>query len=396
MQDFIGRPGTPAPENSRRFALTALWAVAVFTVGGATVGCGHGKVATTPLALPALMALDKGTQHSPSASLPARDDLVHRLILIGDAGDPAPLESALVSLGRWGDAAPEQTTVLFLGDNLYPAGLDAHDPARGKAILRRQVEATTASKIFLAGNHDWGSPRRVSTVEREEAYLESFGPTTDFLPKHGCPGPVARTLAPAGELAKPLTVIFIDLQWWHLDRDERPPCGAIETEADLLAALSAELEMRRDEWVIVASHRPIRSAGPHGTQPVASTGNSLSAWTRGILHLGGPWYVEALGRIANAMAAAPPLAAVGGHDHSLQVIQGGAAARYVIVSGAGAETKITGVTAIEGTYFAHAKTGFIVIDFRRTPSGDLVTAVVVESERDNPVFAMDLAEPATR
>ncbi len=371
-------------------AISTLCAVAAFTIVAVLAACGG---ETPPSGAIVGSTATQRAHHSPARSLPAREDLAYRLILIGDAGDPAPSENTLISLRGWGDAAPERTTVLFLGDNLYPAGLDTHDLARGKEILRRQVEATTAPKIFLAGNHDWGSPRSVSTVAREEAFLETFGATTDFLPKHGCPGPVARTLLPAGELTKPVTVIFLDLQWWHLDPDQRPICGAIETEAQMLAALALELEMRRDEWVIVASHRPLLTGGPHGARRHEPAGDSLASWFRRLWWLTDAWDVDALERVGSAMATAPPLAAVGGHDHSLQVIEGQAYAQFVIVSGAGANSKINAVEEIEGMHFGHAKTGFVVIDFRRSPAGDLVTLLVVETGREAPVFAMDLASP---
>ena len=50
------------------------------------------------------------------------------MLLIGDAGDSRDNAPTLEALGRWGNAHPGRTTVLFLGDNLYPQGLHEDDP----------------------------------------------------------------------------------------------------------------------------------------------------------------------------------------------------------------------------------------------------------------------------
>src|SRR6185503_10294505 len=90
----------------------------------------------------------------------------------------------------------------------------------------------------------------------------------------------------------------------------------------------------------------------------------------------------------------PPLAMVGGHDHSLQIIDGGTEARLVVVSGAA--SNISGVTSIEGTLFAHGHRGFVVIDFQRAKEnidGVAVVKVVETGRGEKPVFslALDLA-----
>ena len=81
---------------------------------------------------------------------------VYRLILAGDAGSAIPNDPTLALLGKWGDADPKRTAVIYLGDNLYPAGLQEGDRPRGERVLRQQIEATSARKIFIPGNHDWG------------------------------------------------------------------------------------------------------------------------------------------------------------------------------------------------------------------------------------------------
>ena len=84
------------------------------------------------------------------------EEPIYRLLLAGDGGAAVRNDPTLALLGAWGDAHPERTTVLFLGDNIYPAGLQSGDRAHGETILRRQIESTRAAKVFIPGNHDWG------------------------------------------------------------------------------------------------------------------------------------------------------------------------------------------------------------------------------------------------
>src|SRR5467141_3835098 len=71
---------------------------------------------------------------------------IYRLVLVGDGGEPGRDGSTLALLGEWGDAHPGRTAVVFLGDNLYPAGLAfrGRARARGEAILLQQIRASHA------------------------------------------------------------------------------------------------------------------------------------------------------------------------------------------------------------------------------------------------------------
>ena len=89
------------------------------------VGPNYGRKASAFVA-PALPALP------PDPALPdAGPSLVRRVVLIGDAGNPTDNEATLSALGRWGDAHAERSRVIFLGDNLYPAGLREDDEVLG-------------------------------------------------------------------------------------------------------------------------------------------------------------------------------------------------------------------------------------------------------------------------
>jgi hypothetical protein len=333
--------------------------------------------------------------HVYAAHVPAQrvDEPVYRLILAGDAGAVRSDSPVLPLLRKWGDADPDRTTVLYLGDNIYPAGLQANG-AEGKATLRRLLGATEAFKLFLPGNHDWGyrrQQRRTEIVGNQQAFIEQHGKHADFRPKDGCPGPDVVTLLERNDgLKGGLSVVVLDLHWWLLPAKRRPTCRGIDDTDAFIERLQKVLEERRDDNVIIAAHHPLKTAGPHG-------GHSRGFWhdlavpilyrfytIQDVLE---PNYVEMVAVLSGALAEHPPLAVVAGHDHNLQVMDGGDTSRLAIVSGS--FSRLTSVTAIEDTLFAHAHLGFVVMDFYAPEAdSDAVVVRVIESQRrQEQVFA---------
>src|SRR5690606_17901884 len=109
-----------------------------------------------------------------------------------------------------------------------------------------------------------------------------------------------------------------------------------------------------------------------------------------------PGYAAMVEVVSATLAEEPPLAFAAGHDHGLQVLEGGDVARVLVVSGAGSASKITGVAAIEGTLFAHAHPGFVVLDFvadadgAAGPAREGAVLRVVETGRAEPVYELRL------
>ena len=325
---------------------------------------------------------------------------VYRLLLAGDGGANLRGDPTLALLGEWGDVHPDRTTAIFLGDNVYPAGLQSGDRARGEAILRRQLQSTRARKLFIPGNHDWGftgvQRLRPGLLGNEQAFLESQARLgVDFEPRDGCPGPVPlQLLEPGGPLPGGLTVLLLDLHWWLLAERERPVCEGIADTAAFLERFRAELERRRLENVVVVAHHPIRSGGPHGGYTRGfwfDLGVSIFYRVYTVQDLIEPGYREMVRVLSNVLAEYPPLAMVGGHDHSLQILDGGDEARLVVVSGAA--SRVSRVTSLESTLFAHAHLGFVVFDFYQAEAkrdGVLLVHVVETGRGKDPVFTLGL------
>jgi hypothetical protein len=358
-----------------------------------------------------LRGTDFGAEHDPYRNEghvdaeELRSEPVYRVILVGDGGRPGTDDPTLALLREWGDARPARTTAIFLGDNVYPAGVQDAGPARarGEAILQQQLEATHAHKLFIPGNHDWGFTQfgqgRARILGNEESYIESHADLeAAFAPRQGCPGPVAvQLLPPSPRLAGGITVLALDLYWWFVPEAKRPVCEGIKSTEDFIARLRAELEARRGENVIVAAHHPIRSGGEHGgyTRGLwTDLGVSIFYHFYSVQDLIEPTYHEMVRVLGELLAEHPPLAMVAGHDHSLQILDGRDQARLIVVSGAA--SGVGHVTSIDGTLFAHAHRGFIVFDFheaKETRDGVLVVNAVETGRGEKPVFslALDLA-----
>src|SRR5690349_2150843 len=98
-----------------------------------------------------------------SRSISAQTDSVNqRIILVGDAGELSegrqPELELLKSLYNLNDS---RTTLLFLGDNVYPQGLPeegAKNFEEKRKILQNQadlVKGMLSRAFIIPGNHDW-------------------------------------------------------------------------------------------------------------------------------------------------------------------------------------------------------------------------------------------------
>ena len=95
-------------------------------------------------------------------SLKAQEDTIsQRIVLIGDAGQLTNGKHPVVDAVRNLIKLDKKTTVLFLGDNLYKAGLPNDQSSTytyARAVLDSQLsvaDGTPAKVYMIPGNHDW-------------------------------------------------------------------------------------------------------------------------------------------------------------------------------------------------------------------------------------------------
>lgn len=363
----------------------------------------------------------------PSKTVPPAEPLQveSTIFLIGDAGEPLTdgKEPALKSLKRQIQLAPDSAFAIFLGDNIYPAGLPAaSDPKRPEAeryLLGqlRAIDTSRAEGIFIPGNHDWDRYGRDGweALKRQEEFVEkNLGRHGRFLPDGGCPGPVIV------DVGKNLRVIILDTQWWlHEYEKPRHPnsnCSA-DTTSEILADLQKAITSAGHRAILIAAHHPLETHGIHGgfygwrdhLFPLLNFSKYLWVPLPGIgsiyplvrslgisdQDLAGSGNEKMRHALEEVFAANPPLAYASGHEHSMQILKHSRLPSFLIISGHGSLGHTEPVSHDKNTLFAHQHTGFVKLDV--LDSGQVRLAVIEPTEngeKDIEVFSVWLRESA--
>lgn len=351
------------------------------------------RLSRPPAAPLVLLLLACGQRIVPAAApVPAPPDapIETRLFLIGDAGAPARRgEPVLAALGTQLDSQPSTSLVLFLGDNVYPRGLPdsaAPDFAEAARRLDTQVDLLVSRGvrgIFLPGNHDWDrfGPDGWNAIRRQGDRIRARGAGLVRLePREGCPGPVTV------DQGTRLRLVLLDTQWWlhggPRPHDASSGCAAF-TETAVRDSLAAALSAAGDRVVVVAGHHPLATGGEHGgffdwkdhlfplrnvkrwlwiPLPVLGSAYPLSR-NLGVSaqDLSSGRYRRLRDALAGAFGPRPPLVYAAGHEHGLQVVEGGAA-RFQLVSGAGIYQHESPLRGIPGSTLALQEAGFMRLD----------------------------------
>lgn len=205
-----------------------------------------------------------------SSAQPAESEILHSVILIGDAGEHKPyslpiLEVAKERLDKFG----EDGTVVYLGDNIYPLGLppeDHPDRAKMEAKLSPQLDVIKNTKgrgIVVPGNHDWAKGRdngRVNLMEQQEFTDKHTGNDESFYPRDVCPGPVEITLT------ETVLLVIVDSQWLlseELNVEKSSHCE-FKTNKDVFQKIEAIVSSNMDKNLLFAMHHPVMTYGSHG------------------------------------------------------------------------------------------------------------------------------------
>jgi hypothetical protein len=335
-------------------------------------------------------------------------DVESAIFLVGDAGAPAdPTEPVLEALQAELSATAVPATVLFLGDNIYPAGMPlpgSPDRGEGERRVRAQAEAAlqggAGDIIFIPGNHDWNyaGAGGWERVLQQEAYVESIGARIRFLPDGGCPGPMVV------DVGSRLRIILIDTEWW-LRNDDRPlgalfPC-LVRTQPAFVDSLRVLIAGAGERRVMIAGHHPMVTGGTHGGHFSARQHvfplTDVKPWlwlplpVLGSLYpiarqlgisdqdVSGGRYKRMREGLRSAFADHPPLLFAAGHEHSLQVLRGDGT-QYQIVTGTGIYGHTSNVLWTDRTLFtAPERSGYVRLDVQR--NGHVRLAVVVVDGR---------------
>lgn len=315
----------------------------------------------------------------------AQDSVVYRVILIGDAGEIDKQQMATLDFAA-SLIIKNHTTVLYLGDNVYPHGMGlpgSPDQARTENILRSEygpMRAKGAPVYFVPGNHDWDKmgPHGLEKIKRQWEYIgQQQDSLLHVVPANGCPDPYEISINDK------LTIIAYDSEWWLFPYNKSNPgadCGC-QTRDDVVNRLRQLYYQNRDKIILLASHHPFQSYGVHGGVfslkdhlfpltainkdlyiPLPVVG-SLYPLLRTVFvnpeDMGHPKYKDMIKKIDSVFKGDPNLIHVAGHDHGLQFIKN-SKGDVQVVSGAGA--KQVYVKKGKNSLFADAVQGFVTAD----------------------------------
>ena len=310
------------------------------------------------------------------------------VFLLGDAGAAVKgksplLEAMQTDVERWSAALGRDSavSVAYLGDLVYPSGIhdrDHPDFPADSAHLWAQiglVAGPAATKhatvgLFVTGNHDWGNTSgdvgldRIGNLSEQLAAARRAGHFVSLFPPAGEPGPAVR------DLRRNVRIAFFDTHWFLQQREEG-------LRRDFFDRLEASLNGARDREVILVSHHPYYSAGPHGaivpgyhTYGIAYALKKAGALVQ---DLNSPAYSELLAGLRRTFEASrkPPLVYAGGHDHSLQVLSGAGDfdPRFAVVSGSG--SKVSSIQMGPGLVWGGSQPGYMMLVFRKDDGVDL-------------------------
>ena len=328
----------------------------------------------------------------------------HSVFFIGDAGAPRlpraqpglpdPLVDPVLSslqrdvAARVAELGAERTAVVFLGDNIYPAGLELLGEKRhahGLRVLEAQIAAVGEARgLFTLGNHDWDQSKHDRGWEVANAqvqYLSTRAPNISVHPSGTCPGPEVL------DFGRRIRFVFVDL--WAAahqikTQDERQAsCPYRAGENRILHRLVEIFAESKGREVILVTHAPMMTSGPHGGYfpwrehvfplrvfhrdlwiPLPIIGSLFPlARIMGVsdTDMMSSKYRAAIDATKSIFRPGMPSLVVAGHEHSLQIHVDPTSVMHA-VSGAGSVKKVDYVRTMNSDLMSLAAPGYMRLD----------------------------------
>jgi calcineurin-like phosphoesterase family protein len=304
----------------------------------------------------------------------------HTFYLIGDAGnaDEVQSQNTLQLLQNRLQKADKNSTLIFLGDNIYPLGMPSDINSKERPLaetkLRNQLKITDGFKgktIFIPGNHDWYYGIK-GLQEQEKFVTDYLKEKKSFLPRKSC-------AIDDVNINDQVSLIIVDSQWFLEDWDKQPTINdncTIRTREEFFKEFESQVNKNQNKTTIIALHHPLMSNGPHGGQfslrkqiypsklkipvPVLGTYINLLRKTSGISpqDLQNKQYSALINRIKPIIQNKKNVIVVSGHEHNLQYIDSEGVKQIV----SGAASKKEAARAIHPNDFSFGGNGYAILD----------------------------------
>jgi len=341
-------------------------------------------------------------QYGKEATAPPADSVVnskvaHRFYLVGDAGlATQPQSQQLLGIIKQRlDNENKNSSLLYLGDNIYPLGMPPkghEDRKAAEASLNSQLTVADGFKgktYFIPGNHDWY--HGLTGLKDEEKLVKEKLGKHSFLPDNSCGITDIK-------INDSIVLIAIDSQWFIEDWDKYPTINDdcdIKTRDGLFTELESLLNKNQEKTIIIAIHHPLMSNGSHGGElalrkelfplkykfpmPVIGSLMNLVRNTGGVVSqdVQSKVYTTLSKRIRALIQDKNNVVIVSGHDHNLQFIRKDNINQ--IISGSGSKVEAARVKYTED--FSYGGTGYATLDvyknglakvsyFKTVPNGE--------------------------
>ncbi|MFS4494291.1 metallophosphoesterase [Maribacter sp. 2308TA10-17] len=355
----------------------------------------------------------KYAQEFSNKEISGTKEISHTVYLIGDAGlskENKPNKALKLFKGKL-NKAKENSTAIFLGDNIYPAGLPnkkdhpaEHDQAKNHLDAQLEtLENFDGRPLFIPGNHDWYSDG-LKGLDRQEKYIKKkLKQKNPFLPENGCPITQLK-------VNDKLTVIVIDTEWYLANWDKHPTMNdncEIKSRAKFWEEVEGLIKKNRDKTTLIAMHHPMFSYGPHGGQfsmkqqlfqgssrfplPIIGSFINILRKTSGASpeDIQNKRYTEFKNRMVTLAQYSEKVIFASGHEHTLQYIKENNTPQ--IVSGAGAKNGVTRL--MNGSQFSTGKMGYAALEVYTDGSSEVRYFGVDESDKEEFLFAAQVLQP---
>lgn len=320
---------------------------------------------------------------------PPKETPEFTIYAIGDAGlDNQQSRAVIEQLANMAADDSHPGMVLFLGDNIYPAGFaspsDSLAHTESRNLLIRQTEALKSfggQILFIPGNHDWNefNAGGLEAIRRQGDFLKNLNdPRIRLLPEKGCAGPEVL------QLTEDAVMLIMDSQWWIQDWRKEPGINEgceVQSKDDLIRAFHSLIHEHRDKQILVAMHHPLHTQGHHGGYftfrdhffpltkvvkwlwvPLPVLG-SIYPWYRSVIghpqDIRNPRYKSLKKAILDELDYHGEMVFLAGHDHNLQYSK--AMDHHHLLSGAGA--KQNHVANGRNLIYGHKAAGFMTLRF---------------------------------
>lgn len=302
--------------------------------------------------------------------------LVHEVVIVGDAGnaDDPKSKNLLSSIDTYLKNNTNATTLLFIGDNIYPLGMpdaDSNERKLAEEKLNHQLDlsrSVNGKTVFLAGNHDWYNG--LDGLIAQKDYVERVLGKKSFMPRK-------YDAIDAIEVNDQLTIITIDSEWFIQNWDRHPNINEesfIKTREDFFEEFRSLINKNQNKITLIAIHHPMISNGSHGgyfsarkhlfpyknipLPLLGSIGNYLrktsGASPADTQHT---YYRMLIDRLTTLTQNQEQVVFVSGHEHNLQYIESDGIKQVI----SGSASKTEEARSLQRTSYSIGELGFATI-----------------------------------